>query len=56
MNIRMICFAILCIFSFINILAQDYNTKLWYRQPAKRFEEALPMGNGRIGLMVYGDI
>lgn len=29
--------------------------KLWYKQPASRWEEALPVGNGRIGGMVYGD-
>ncbi|WP_410767863.1 glycosyl hydrolase family 95 catalytic domain-containing protein [Fontibacillus sp. BL9] len=28
--------------------------KLWYNQPASRWEEALPVGNGRIGGMVYG--
>lgn len=29
---------------------------LWYDQPAKVFEEALPIGNGRLGAMVYGGI
>lgn len=28
--------------------------RLWYRQPAKRWEEALPLGNGRIGAMAHG--
>jgi alpha-L-fucosidase 2 len=28
--------------------------KLWYRQPATYFVEALPIGNGRLGAMVYG--
>ncbi len=28
--------------------------KLWYKQEAKVYEEALPLGNGRIGAMVYG--
>lgn len=28
--------------------------KLWYNQPASRWEEALPVGNGRIGGMVFG--
>ena len=27
---------------------------LWYLRPAKRWTEALPLGNGRIGAMVYG--
>jgi alpha-L-fucosidase 2 len=29
---------------------------LWYRQPARRWEEALPVGNGRMGAMVYGGV
>lgn len=28
---------------------------LWYRQPATSFNSALPLGNGRIGAMVYGN-
>jgi alpha-L-fucosidase 2 len=27
---------------------------LWYNQPAKQWTEALPLGNGRLGAMVYG--
>jgi len=27
---------------------------LWYRQPAKTWNEALPVGNGRLGGMVFG--
>ena len=29
---------------------------LWYRQPAKEWNEALPVGNGRIGAMIYGGV
>lgn len=29
---------------------------LWYRQPAQEWVEALPIGNGRIGAMVYGGV
>jgi alpha-L-fucosidase 2 len=33
----------------------DTNTlKLWYRQPAAKWTEALPIGNGRMGAMVFG--
>jgi alpha-L-fucosidase 2 len=35
--------------------AQHAN-RLWYRQPAKEWVEALPVGNGRIGAMVFGGI
>lgn len=29
--------------------------KLWYNKPASVWNEALPLGNGRLGAMVYGD-
>ncbi|GAB4018639.1 glycoside hydrolase family 95 protein [Spirosoma koreense] len=29
---------------------------LWYKQPARQWVEALPIGNGRLGGMVYGGI
>jgi alpha-L-fucosidase 2 len=30
--------------------------KLWYRQPAEKWVEALPLGNGRLGAMVFGGV
>ncbi len=36
--------------------AQQNNLKLWYNTPAgKVWEAALPVGNGRLGAMVYGN-
>ena len=32
----------------------DPSTLLWYDTPAKKWEEALPVGNGRLGAMVFG--
>jgi alpha-L-fucosidase 2 len=29
---------------------------LWYRQPAENWNEALPIGNGRLGAMVFGGV
>lgn len=31
-------------------------SKLWYKKPADEWEEALPLGNGRLGAMVYGGV
>lgn len=28
--------------------------RLWYEQPASNWNEALPLGNGRLGAMLYG--
>ncbi len=36
-----------------NISAQS-DHKLWYSYPAKEWTEALPIGNGRMGAMIYG--
>ena len=30
--------------------------KLWYKQPAANWNEALPIGNGRLGGMIYGRV
>lgn len=37
-----------------NIFSQE--TKLWYKQPAATWNEALPIGNGRLAAMIYGGI
>ena len=29
--------------------------RLWYNRPAEYFEESLPIGNGRLGALVYGN-
>ncbi|RXZ82939.1 glycoside hydrolase family 95 protein [Paenibacillaceae bacterium] len=38
----------------INDRRPDQQLKLWYRKPASSWTEALPVGNGRLGGMVYG--
>jgi alpha-L-fucosidase 2 len=36
---------------------EDWNhLKLWYDKPAQKWTEALPVGNGRLGAMVYGTV
>lgn len=36
------------------LFAQDNLWELWYDKPAAEWVEALPLGNGRLGAMVYG--
>jgi alpha-L-fucosidase 2 len=36
--------------------AQDQPLKLWYTKPAVKWTDALPIGNGRIGAMIFGGI
>ena len=36
--------------------AADNSLMLWYQQAAQQWTEALPIGNGRIGAMVFGGV
>jgi hypothetical protein len=38
-----------------SVYAQHAPYKIWYNHPAQYWEEALPVGNGRIAGMVYGN-
>ena len=46
------CFTVL---SANSAQAQETGMKLWYDRPATQWVESLPLGNGRLGAMVYGD-
>ena len=48
---------VICILLFNNPLHAEKGgkLKLWYDKPASNWNEALPIGNGRLGAMVYGD-
>ncbi|MBC7629425.1 glycoside hydrolase family 95 protein [Ferruginibacter sp.] len=57
MKKRILYFLLSCILLHVNSYGQvaDKNPmKLWYDQPATIWEEALPIGNGHIGAMVFG--
>lgn len=43
------------LFFIENSFAQQ-NLKLWFNKPAKRWEETIPLGNGRLGMMPDGGI
>ena len=51
---------LICLFCFLFVLnlpaGENTLLKLWYNQPAKQWVEALPVGNGRLGAMVFGNI
>ncbi len=38
----------------VSIHAAPSSPRLWYEQPARNWNEALPLGNGRLGAMVFG--
>ena len=41
--------------AMLRLSAQNPNLKLWYKQPSQKWTDALPIGNGRLGAMIYGD-
>ena len=47
--------SILCI-AFVSGVVAQQPQKLWYKKSAKLWTEALPIGNGRLGAMVFGGI
>ena len=46
---------IFLILTSLQTLAQQLPMRIWYDRPATYFEEALPIGNGKLGAMVYGN-
>jgi alpha-L-fucosidase 2 len=59
-NTKHLMFALLTMLSYVAV-AQEESRKtdplrLWYKEPAMRWEETLPLGNGRLGMMPDGGI
>lgn len=44
-----------CVVSSALPTQKSQDLRLWYNQPAVRWDQALPIGNGRLGAMVFGD-
>ena len=45
-----------CSSGFLVRAEQKQEWKLWYKQPARQWMEATPLGNGRLGAMIFGGI
>jgi alpha-L-fucosidase 2 len=54
LKISVICGCLIMPSSCLKFGGEDNYMKLWYKAPAEKWEEALPVGNGRIGAMVFG--
>lgn len=46
---------VICLGIFSLTATAQSDLKLWYDNPASIWNEALPLGNGRLGAMVFGD-
>ena len=55
MKRNFLIFSALIVSGFSDVFADvDNNLTLWYESPASAWEEALPVGNGRLGAMIFG--
>ncbi|MDH6309941.1 alpha-L-fucosidase 2 [Dysgonomonas sp. PFB1-18] len=50
-----ISISLICVFLLSGFKLSAQELKLWYSRPAQIWEEALPLGNSRLGVMVYGN-
>ncbi|TRZ42302.1 glycoside hydrolase family 95 protein [Robertkochia solimangrovi] len=57
MKLKLKSIAILIIFLITSCnkeIADTYEDRIWYTAPASEWNDALPVGNGRLGAMVFG--
>jgi alpha-L-fucosidase 2 len=47
---------LLILLSLLAVATRATPPTLWYAQPASKWEEALPLGNGKLGLMIHGGV
>ena len=50
------CRTLLLLFMGSLAHAADPATTIWFKEPAAKFQESLPLGSGRIGAMVFGGV
>lgn len=51
-----LCFLTIALFAFNLKNESKQDLKLWYTKPSSKWTEALPIGNGRIGAMIFGGV
>ena len=35
---------------------ESFSNTMWYKKPADQWENAMPIGNGRLAAMVFGEV
>src|SRR5690242_1890007 len=56
-SMKKLVFVFLLFVSTISFSQNKQNLKLWYNKPSgTTWENALPIGNGRLGAMIYGNV
>lgn len=55
-SLALITGAVLLLSGCQSLTATENSMKLWYDKPADEWMKSLPLGNGRLGVMVYGGV
>lgn len=53
---RVLAISLVCLTTAASVFSADNMNILWYQQSAESWTEALPIGNGRLGAMVFGGV
>ena len=53
-KLKSVIFIVVVVLTTFSAKAEEQ--KLWYHQPANDWNEALPIGNGRMGGMIFGGV
>ncbi len=56
LNLKNLILSFLVFFMLAASAFAQHDLKLWYKQPAKTWTEAMPVGNGRLGAMIHGGV
>lgn len=53
---KILLFSVFSLWISLSSALSQSSLQLWYQQPARNWNEALPIGNGRLGAMVFGRV
>lgn len=56
MKLKELSISFTCLLATLATFGQQQELKLWYNKPAIKWTEALPIGNGRLGAMIFGGV
>jgi alpha-L-fucosidase 2 len=49
-------FGLVLVFTMTTLVGAAEDLKVWHKQPARNWNEATPIGNGRLGAMMFGGV
>ena len=56
MNKHLLVLTVLAFLAVSDFCQAQSSNSLWYKQPARYFEESLVLGNGKVGACIFGGV